>query len=78
MPVRRPPRPGFLRPPIGRRLAELRLAKGFTQEDVALALHVATTFVCRVETGVKPWPTARRGAWAKLLGTTPAELESLR
>ena len=78
MPLRRPARPGFLRPPIGRRLAELRLAAGLTQKDVARALGVAQTFIARVECGTKPVPPARLASWAALLAGDQAELESLR
>ena len=75
---KRPPRPVHLRPPLGRRLAELRLAKGFTTADVAAELHVARTFVTRVEVGERSLPPARRAAWAALLGASVAELEALR
>jgi len=75
---RRPARPVFLRSALGRRLAELRLSQGYTQRGLAAALGVQGAFVARVEIGSKPWPTARRGAWAKLLGVDQAELESLR
>jgi transcriptional regulator with XRE-family HTH domain len=78
MPLRRPARPLHLRPPLGRRLAELRLAAGRTQADVAHALGVAPSFVARVEVGEKLLPAARRAAWAALLGADLAELEALR
>jgi len=36
---------------FGKRLREVRLARGFTQEQLAAELELDTTFISRIETG---------------------------
>lgn len=59
---------------LGRRIAELRREKGFTQEALAEAMGVSRNHIADIELGVR-----NTGVWSLLLicgalGVAPAEL----
>ena len=63
---------------LGRRIAELRKAKGFTQEALAEKTGYSVEFISLVERGINAPSVAGCAAVAKALGVTVAELFTFR
>lgn len=68
---------------IGERIRELRLEAGITQRQLSVALGVAASFVCVVESGAKPFPRRLiaklpRAIRVPILDAEIAELIALR
>ena len=59
---------------IGNKIAELRKAKGMTQEQLGRQLGVSAAAVSKWETGASDPSTANLIALAKLYGISPEEL----
>lgn len=59
---------------LGRRIAELRKTKGFTQEKLAEKTGYSVEFISLVEREVNAPPVAGCAVFAKALGVTVAEL----
>lgn len=65
---------GNLRRTIGARLAGFRVAKGYTQKQLAEILGVSGTFVNRIESGAKAVPDGQMEALLDALGVSVADL----
>lgn len=65
---------GLLLKHIGRRIAELRRARGFTQEQLAERLDVSVTYVQQVERGGRNLTVRSLAAFASATGAKVAEL----
>jgi transcriptional regulator with XRE-family HTH domain len=59
---------------IGRRVAELRAARGITQEELAAALDVSLSYVRQVEGGSKNLSVRSLAAFADVVGARVPEL----
>ncbi|MBJ6724399.1 helix-turn-helix domain-containing protein [Geomesophilobacter sediminis] len=63
-----------VRKAIGRRLARLRVEKGWTQKQLAEALGVSQAFVTRIETGDKAVPDGQVNVLFDTLGASADDL----
>jgi transcriptional regulator with XRE-family HTH domain len=59
---------------IGRRIAELRVARNITQEELAERLDVSVGYVRQVEGGAKNLSVRSLAAFADVVGADVAEL----
>lgn len=61
---------------VGRRLRLARVAKGLSQQDVAVALSLSASYVSLMEAGKRPVSSGLLDRLGALFGTSPAELRS--
>ena len=59
---------------IGARIAEFRSRKGVTQKELARELGVTTSFVTKIETGVRAVPDGQMAPLMKILGASVSDL----